>query len=696
MTTTGQQHNEPHATMSTSVSPPDLFGGSLFGDELIDMYNSDAVVGAEGEIPSLLPPHPTDETHHTHSIDPSNISHSTTSDLPVDDGLGAFLPSTSFNDLTSLLPPTPEATMPIPPNMVSSADISSDTPNSQVQPPLLPPAQKRTATVARLDNTNDATSNKRIHTNNHTGVTVDRQPLSHVAQSVVNHTLKSQPPGVQAKPNTPNPLTHTKQAAAKPLHSTQPARVSITPAHAPIRTVAAPRTVIKADSITSEAAAATAAAVAAATAAPVSAATEADFKSVAQAAVANLILNVAGGKEGPVPAAKDPKTAPPPPGSKAADTSTAHIRALTGNNWVAACSGNAAPAPAPTVTPAAATIDSKANRNRRQNLTPDERARQNRDRNREHARNTRLRKKAYVEELKRTLTEMVSQRDANEVEKRHTAQRELEQREVRFRVMEEFLKLRGRNELNSARWVAILEENFSLTLPLTDYRKMIDSGHDNVPSLVRSEQVLQGASEAMVDAGHLSSFLQTLGHGNETTAAKSPVSMQYHCDRKTFFMDGCTALLTWSASSVGAVNQGAPMEMTLRGNMTAKFSPASNKLISAEIMFDTGIVATQLQHFDAPKCEEDEHCDAVAAAAATKADAILDSLQMPQLGTAVPAAITVVPVPDGAASATVSITSTEKEEHPEENIDVSGKQSMKMDHSHNHAAACINSYRRNE
>jgi hypothetical protein len=39
------------------------------------------------------------------------------------------------------------------------------------------------------------------------------------------------------------------------------------------------------------------------------------------------------------------------------------------------------------------------NRARRQYLTPDERARQNRDRNREHARNTRLHKKAYVEEL---------------------------------------------------------------------------------------------------------------------------------------------------------------------------------------------------------------------------------------------------------------------------------------------------------
>ena len=117
----------------------------------------------------------------------------------------------------------------------------------------------------------------------------------------------------------------------------------------------------------------------------------------------------------------------------------------------------------------------KAARNaRRATLSQEERAKQNRDRNREHARNTRLRKKAYVEELKRTLTELVSQRDAAEVERRHEAQRNREQREVRFRVMEEFLKLRGRNEPNAVRWVAILEDGFTFALPRTPFRRMVD------------------------------------------------------------------------------------------------------------------------------------------------------------------------------------------------------------------------------
>lgn len=38
----------PDDHMDGNATAPDLFGGELFGDELIDMYNSDAVVGVHG------------------------------------------------------------------------------------------------------------------------------------------------------------------------------------------------------------------------------------------------------------------------------------------------------------------------------------------------------------------------------------------------------------------------------------------------------------------------------------------------------------------------------------------------------------------------------------------------------------------------------------------------------------------------
>eukprot|EP00957_Ditylum_brightwellii_P182146 13877737-Ditylum_brightwellii.AAC.1 len=44
-------------------------------------------------------------------------------------------------------------------------------------------------------------------------------------------------------------------------------------------------------------------------------------------------------------------------------------------------------------------------------MTPEEKLKANRDRNREHARNTRLRKKAYLEKLKVTVDELCRERD---------------------------------------------------------------------------------------------------------------------------------------------------------------------------------------------------------------------------------------------------------------------------------------------
>ncbi|KAL7445140.1 hypothetical protein ACHAXM_011868 [Skeletonema potamos] len=343
--------------------------------------------------------------------------------------------------------------------------------------------------------------------------------------------------------------------------------------------------------------------------------TEADFKDVASAAVSSLMQNASTTVTKPCP----PK-APAKPTEKI-DTSTAHVNALTSQNWVTACN------PVPGTAESQSACDKAARNARRASLTQEERAKQNRDRNREHARNTRLRKKAYVEELKRTLTELVAQRDAAEVEKRHEAQRNREQREVRFRVMEEFLKLRGRNETNAARWIAILEEGFTFTLPRTTYRDIVDADQspaaDSNTSRASLEQVLRGSDAVMEDSKHLSNFLQTIGGDS---AEGSQIQISHRCDRKRFFMDDNVAFMDFAASSVGAVNKGATNEIFFKGSMRASFSPASNKLISVDLTFDTGCISLQLERLGMSTPNE-----AHAAAAAAEAENLLDSLQMPQI-----------------------------------------------------------------
>lgn len=120
--------------------------------------------------------------------------------------------------------------------------------------------------------------------------------------------------------------------------------------------------------------------------------------------------------------------------------------------------------------------------------------------------------------------------------------------------------------------------------------------------------------------------------------------------------------------------------------MRAKFSPASNKLVSAELIFDSGRVASQLATAKAHTSETADRCDEVAAdaaaqAAANEADALLDSLQMPHLN-AVPAAITVM-AHSTATKEAVSVTCSEKEdassdESTTENVGVAARRSTRL------------------
>jgi len=448
------------------------------------------------ELPQLLPPADGHEDEHHLGVHD-------------DDGLGAFRPSTSFNDLTTLLPPMDEAEVSQQPSM---NPIGSSTPQDSTKG-----TKKRAA--SNVDTDDSPPSKKKAGGRGGTRVGAGTKKQTDVAApiAVPASAPSKYRPAVAKQPvidssdtnDTPNPLTE---------------EVAVT------QVLLAVSSVPKSRSVMPEAAS-----VSGSGSSVASINSESDFKTIAQAAVSSLIQNAATSKDDPVESVDSGFEGP-------VDTSTAHIKALTGNNWVAACSTTVAG-----VVPVSAANDAKANnRARRQNLTPDERARQNRDRNREHARNTRLRKKAYVDELKRTLTELVVERDTGDAEKRQSTQREIEQREVRFRVIEELLKLRGRNEPNESRWAAILEEGFSLVLPLTDFRKMVS---ESVEGAANFEQTLNGVSEVMADAALLSTFLQSLN------ADGGAVTFQYVCDRKNFFMDGCNAVMEWTATSVGATSQ---------------------------------------------------------------------------------------------------------------------------------------------
>ncbi|GKY99288.1 hypothetical protein MPSEU_000883900 [Mayamaea pseudoterrestris] len=571
----------------------DLFEGDLFSDDLMDdIYNSSVA----------------DEDHHDHHHNAyiANLL-GQGAETPAqstgkvqngqaekdDDGFGAFRPSTSFNDLTTLLPPEKAKKSELGGAEGTGAikEGSKKRKNSNADGPA---SVKKKASPARGGNNSSS-----------------RKPTTPVTPTRNTRAIKGASPEGELKAsehcdNEDESLADSRTESGAPK-VVPPKELSGAVNRVPVVDAVAVKPHGSAPNV-------------------IQSRDKSNFKSLAQAAVSSLISTAKTADDVPLDKGDIAFTGK-------VDTSTSHVKALTGNNWVtASASVSAMVAPAIAASSSfGSSHDAKLQAERaraRPTLTADDRAKQNRDRNREHARNTRLRKKAYVDELKRTLVEVVNQRDAAEVQRKQLLQRDLEQREVRFRVSEEFLKLRGRNEKSSTRWAAILEDGFAFTLPITSYRSMVDGGSENNDC----QQQLLGVHAVMEDADHLSNFLQTLE--DDMTDF---VTLQYRCDRTDFFMDGCFAVLEWEAIPyVGG--QPSHSGLTFRGSFRAKFSPASNKLITAKIAFDTGVVSSMMNSNRRGHVSREDASDE----AANQANAILDSLEMPHVAPATKSA-TIVP-----------------------------------------------------
>ena len=94
----------------------------------------------------------------------------------------------------------------------------------------------------------------------------------------------------------------------------------------------------------------------------------------------------------------------------------------------------------------------------------------NRDRNREHARSTRLRKKAYVNKLKELLDALHVERSDDDRKRRVAVQKLAEIQDLRRKVVYTFFGYHAKCEKNVTKWRMILEDDFWLKQPVTPYR----------------------------------------------------------------------------------------------------------------------------------------------------------------------------------------------------------------------------------
>ena len=117
-------------------------------------------------------------------------------------------------------------------------------------------------------------------------------------------------------------------------------------------------------------------------------------------------------------------------------------------------------------------------------LTEEEKKQLNRDRNRQHARSTRLRKKAYVNKLKELVDGLHAERSEEARKRRVAVQHLAEVQNTRRKVVTKFLKFHSSYENDPRKWNTLLEENFFLKQPLTPFRsfrtKEIEQSNEKV------------------------------------------------------------------------------------------------------------------------------------------------------------------------------------------------------------------------
>ena len=110
------------------------------------------------------------------------------------------------------------------------------------------------------------------------------------------------------------------------------------------------------------------------------------------------------------------------------------------------------------------------NGKRKKDMTASERAKLNKERNREHAKSTRLRKKAYLQKLKELVEGLHAERTEEVRQRRVAIQHLAEMQNVRRAVIRSFLRYHSNYERDRRKWETLLEDNFWLKQPVTPYR----------------------------------------------------------------------------------------------------------------------------------------------------------------------------------------------------------------------------------
>uniref|UniRef100_A0A7S2D0P8 BZIP domain-containing protein n=1 Tax=Octactis speculum TaxID=3111310 RepID=A0A7S2D0P8_9STRA len=234
----------------------------------------------------------------------------------------------------------------------------------------------------------------------------------------------------------------------------------------------------------------------------------------------------------------------------------------------------------------------------RQTLTAEEKSKQSRDRNRQHARNTRLRKKAFVSKLVALVEKQKEDKVQQDRERELEAACAEEKQTVRSRAVRTFLDYRGVAETSHAKWSLIVNDSIEVTQPVTPYRS---SKHDTLcdaPTALQEDDIdetdgtrsIKGIAALREDMQSLQRFYDSIGSGSDVVPRRTAFTIP----ENGLVIQGDVAMTRWHWSTLNAVECGAMSEVTSSGMLWTSFTD-QNKLSNIHIMFDVRRLIQQLQ-----------------------------------------------------------------------------------------------------
>lgn len=229
---------------------------------------------------------------------------------------------------------------------------------------------------------------------------------------------------------------------------------------------------------------------------------------------------------------------------------------------------------------------------KRKHLNPDEKLEQSRNRNREHAKNTRLRKKAYVIKLQALVDKMRNQKDSETSERRALGKRIYDMQLARKSALGVFLTYRGCNLRSYDKWAEILDDKFILKMPITPYRSFYKG------DIVNNVRIVCGIEGAIAESASIFVMAQAIGYGNPkwVTAMKncSGCYITHEFGPDDMLASGDQVICRFRMKVEGGDMVGIKHNCVQNGMIKARFGE-NNKIVSAEMVFDVMGFMQQLQ-----------------------------------------------------------------------------------------------------